>query len=160
MKKIFLKKKVIEENKKSKVWDEKLLDKNNHISFVNMLFLNNCFDGKKELQRELMNKLSNYKQQDKRKKRYNSESFIKLEELLEKLVVTKLKCNYCKDQCLLFYKNIREKKMWTLDRIDNNIGHNKDNVVISCLACNLQKRRRGEEAFKFMKQMVITKKNF
>ena len=50
--------------------------------------------------------------------------------------------------------------MWTLDRIDNNIGHNKDNVVISCLACNLQKRRRGEEAFKFMKQMVITKKNF
>lgn len=160
MKKIFLKKKVIEENKKSKVWDEKLLDKNNHISFVNMLFLNNCFDGKKELQRELMNKLSNYKQQDKRKKRYNSESFIKLEELLEKLVVTKLKCNYCKDQCLLFYKNVREQKMWTLDRIDNNIGHNKDNVVISCLACNLQKRRRGEEAFKFMKQMVITKKNF
>ena len=160
MKKIFFKKKVIEENKKSKVWDEKLLDKNNHISFVNMLFLNNCFDGKKELQRELMNKLSNYKQQDKRKKRYNSESFIKLEELLEKLVVTKLKCNYCKDQCLLFYKNVREQKMWTLDRIDNNIGHNKDNVVISCLACNLQKRRRGEEAFKFMKQMVITKKNF
>ena len=50
--------------------------------------------------------------------------------------------------------------MWTLDRIDNNIGHNKDNVVISCLGCNLQKRRRGEEAFKFMKQMVITKKNF
>ena len=151
MKKFF--KKSIEENKN-------LLDKNNHISFVNMLFLNNCFDGKKELQRELMNKLSNYKQQDKRKKRYNSESFIKLEELLEKLVVTKLKCNYCKDQCLLFYKNVREQKMWTLDRIDNNIGHNKDNVVISCLACNLQKRRRGEEAFKFMKQMVITKKIF
>lgn len=160
MKKIFLKKKVIEKNKKSKVWNEKLLDKNNHISFVNMLFLNNYFDGKKELQRELMNKLSNYKQQDKKKSRFNSESFIKLEDLLEKLVVTKLKCNYCKDQCLLFYKNVREQKMWTLDRIDNNIGHNKDNVVISCLACNLQKRRRGEEAFKFMKQMVITKKNF
>ena len=48
-------------------------------------------------------------------------------------------------------------QMWTLDRIDNNIGHNTDNVVISCLACNLQKRRRGEEAFKFMKQMVIKK---
>ena len=31
-------------------------------------------------------------------------------------------------------------QMWTLDRIDNNIGHNRDNVVISCLACNLQKR--------------------
>ena len=76
---------------------------------------------------------------------------------MEKLVVSKLKCNYCKNQCLLFYKNIREKMMWTLDRINNNLGHNRDNVVISCLGCNLQKRRRGEEAFKFMKQMVIKK---
>lgn len=125
-----------------------------------MLYLNVNFDGDKLLQRELNNKLSNYKQQDKKKKRFNEDKFIGLESLLEKLVATKLKCNYCKEQCLVFYKNVREQKMWTLDRIDNNIGHNTDNVVISCLHCNLQKRRRGEEAFKFMKQMVITKKKF
>ena len=94
-----------------------------------------------------------------KKNRYNEDKFISLEGLL-KLVATKIRCNYCKCQCLIFYKNVREQKMWTLDRIDNNIGHNKDNVVISCLGCNLQKRRRGEEAFKFMKQMVITKKIF
>ena len=27
---------------------------------------------------------------------------------------------------------------WTLDRIDNNIGHSKENVVICCLKCNLK----------------------
>lgn len=160
MKKIIIKIKEVEENKKSKQWDDKLLDKKNHISFVNMLYLNTEFVGSKKLQRELTKKLSNYKQQDKRKKRFCEEKFITLESLLEKLVCTKIRCNYCKEQCLIFYKNVREKKMWTLDRIDNNIGHNKDNVVISCLGCNLQKRRRGEEAFKFMKQMVITKKIF
>lgn len=145
------------ENKKSLEWNDELCDKSNHVKFVNMLFLNNKFEGSEKLLKELKKKLSNYKQQDKKKKRYNEKDFLKIEELLEKLVVSKLKCNYCKKQCLLFYKNVREMQMWTLDRIDNNIGHNTDNVVISCLACNLQKRRRGEEAFKFMKQMVIKK---
>lgn len=157
MKKIIIKTKQVKENKKSKNWDDKLLDKNSHISFVNMLYLNTEFNGSKELHCELTKKLSNYKQQDKRKKRYNEDKFIILESLLEKLVMTKIRCNYCKEQCLIFCKNVRDKKMWTLDRIDNNIGHNKNNVVISCLGCNLQKRRRGEKAFKFMKQMVITK---
>ena len=160
MKKVIIKTKAVEENKKCKEWDDNLLDEKNHISYVNMLYLNTEFDGSKKLQRELMKKLSNYKQQDKKKNRYNEDKFISLEGLLEKLVATKIRCNYCKCQCLIFYKNVREQKMWTLDRIDNNIGHNKDNVVISCLGCNLQKRRRGEEAFKFMKQMVITKKIF
>ena len=47
--------------------------------------------------------------------------------------------------------------MWTLDRINNDIGHYGDNVVIGCLACNLQKRRRGDEAFKFAKQLIVKK---
>ena len=80
-----------------------------------------------------------------------------MDELLEKLVVTKLICHYCKNQCLLIYANKREKLQWTLDRKNNDIGHYNENVVISCLECNLQKRRRNDEHFKFSKQMNIVK---
>ena len=158
MKKIIINKKQIKYNKKSERWsNEEVENKNRHINLVNMLYLNESFEERKNLEVELNKKLSNYKQQDKKKNRYNETNFIKLEELLEKLIISKLKCHYCRHQCLIFYKNLREKKMWTLDRIDNNIGHNNNNIVISCLDCNLQKRRRGEEAFKFMKQMAIKK---
>lgn len=158
MKKIIIHKKELKENKKSKNWDlDQITNINKQINLVNMLYLNDYFKEKNDLEIELKKKLSSYKQQDKKKKRYDDNKFIKLDELLEKLIVCKLRCHYCKQQCLVFYKNVREKKMWTLDRIDNNIGHYTNNVVISCLECNLQKRRRGEEAFKFMKQMVIKK---
>ena len=57
----------------------------------------------------------------------------------------------------ILYENVREKCQWTLDRVDNDICHSKNNVVVSCLACNLQKRRRESESFRFMKQMKIEK---
>ena len=55
------------------------------------------------------------------------------------------------------YENVRESKQWTLDRIDNNIGHNKDNVVICCLECNLKRGTIDDKKFKFTKQMRIIK---
>ena len=67
------------------------------------------------------------------------DKFITYDEIIEKLVLSKLKCYYCRCECLLMYKNVREKKQWTLDRINNNIGHHKNNVVICCLECNLKK---------------------
>ena len=56
------------------------------------------------------------------------------------------------------YDNVREKKQWTLDRLDNDQGHNRDNIVISCLDCNLKKRTMDDNKFKFSKQMRIIKK--
>ena len=59
---------------------------------------------------------------------------------------------------LLFYKNVREEKQWTLDRIDNNSGHSNINTVIACLQCNLQRRNTNDKKFLFTKQMRLIKK--
>ena len=59
----------------------------------------------------------------------------------------------------LFYKQIRDKKQWTLDRIDNSVGHNSDNVIISCLECNLKRRTTEMDRFTFTKQLKIKKSN-
>ena len=73
------------------------------------------------------------------------------------MVVSKLLCHYCRGKCCLLSNKKRDKQQWTLDRIDNDMGHFTKNVVISCLKCNLQKRRRNDEHFKFAKQMKIIK---
>ena len=99
-----------------------------------------------------------YENQDIKKDKLNKNKLIKYEDLLEILVISKLKCYYCKCDCLLMYDNVREKKQWTLDRLDNEEGHNRDNVVVSCLECNLKKGTMDDKKFKFAKQMRIIKK--
>ena len=101
-------------------------------------------------------KISGYKNQDGKKKKL-TDKLISYEECLEKLVISKLKCYYCKTDCLITYENVREQSQWTLDRLDNSIGHEKDNVVICCLKCNLKRRTTNDEKFKFTKQMRIIK---
>ena len=114
------------------------------------------YDGIDFLKREVERKLNGYKNQDI-KKILDENKIIKYEECLEKLVISKLKCYYCKNDCLLAYENVREETQWTLDRLDNSIGHNKDNVVICCLKCNLKRRTLDDKKFKFTKQMRIVK---
>ena len=142
----------------SKKWNNKeLLNEKNHNNYVNMLYLNEKFEGSDIILSELKNKINGYKNQDKKKKILKE--VINMDELLEKLVVSKLSCYYCRMKCLLMYDNIREMRQWTLDRLDNDIGHNKDNIVICCLKCNLKRRRMDDEDFKFIKQMKIIKKD-
>ena len=50
-------------------------------------------------------------------------------------------------------------KQWSLDRINNDIGHNSGNLLIACLECNLKRRRTNKDAFMFTKNMVIIKEN-
>ena len=38
-------------------------------------------------------------------------------------------------------------------------GHNKDNIVLSCLNCNLKKRRTSNEKFLFTKQLNLIKQS-
>ena len=104
----------------------------------------------------IRDKTNSYLYQDKRKNR-NIEHNIDVDGVLEKLVGSKLKCYYCKSKLVLLNEKTRQSNMWTLDRIDNNLSHTFDNTCVSCLSCNLQKRRRSHEGFKFTKQLRVHK---
>lgn len=111
----------------------------------------------KIIKREISKKLSSYKSQDKKNGKYDEEQHITYEELVNKLVSCKLKCYYCNEDIFLLYKKRGEPLQWSLERLDNNIGHYARNTCISCLKCNLQRRTGNYEYFKFSKNMKITK---
>ena len=107
--------------------------------------------------REIEKKRNSYKNQDIKKNILDDTNIIKTEELIEKLVISKLICVYCKEDIKLVYEDYRDNKQWSLDRIDNSIGHNKDNVVISCLGCNLKRRTMKKEDFEYSKNLKVIK---
>ena len=144
----------------SEKWKNKelLLDNKKQTNILNKLYLKEEYEGIKTVQRSINKKIKGYENQDIKKDKLNKKKLIKYDDLLEILVISKLKCYYCKCDCLLMYDNVREKKQWTLDRLNNDEGHNRDNVVVSCLECNLKKGTIDDKKFKFAKQMRIIKK--
>jgi len=126
--------------------------------FIHKIFMNIEFENKIKLISNIKKKINGYKQQDVKKNRLNIEKFIKYDDLIEKILISKLKCFYCKKNTLISYKEKRDPRQWTLDRIDNSLGHNKNNVIICCLKCNLERRTKDSNKFKFTKQMKIIKK--
>lgn len=152
---IFKKKEII---KKKKINFENFENKKTKL-FLNQLFLNPDFDHEisQILSSELKKKISSYKQQDIRKKKYHESSFITYSQLLEKLVISQLSCYYCRCDMCVIYENVKQPDQWTLDRIDNDLGHSNNNTVVSCLKCNLERRKKTADGFKFAKQLVIKK---
>jgi len=124
------------------------------IQIINRLYLDSEFEYKKELLREIDKKITSYKAQDVNKNKYNNDN-ISQEQAVEKLVISKLKCYYCKCNMKLFYSKVRDMEQWTLDRIDNDLPHQDENVITCCLKCNLQRRRQNKDKFLFTKQLKI-----
>jgi len=127
-------------------------------ALVNQLYLGCALAEGPELIREIRAKIRGYRSQDKRKAR-STDGFITYEQTLEKLVVSKLRCWYCKAAMLLLYSDRLDKRQWTLDRLNNSVGHSAANTVVACLGCNLQRRCIDDKKFLFTKQMRIIKKN-
>ena len=111
------------------------------------------FDEKKYFIQALKNKLDSYKQQDKKKTYDTYDDFITLENIIDKLVAYNMKCYYCNNKTLILFKNLRDDYQWTLDRLNNYDEHSNANTIICCLKCNLQRRRKNSEKFKFTKQL-------
>jgi hypothetical protein len=108
---------------------------------------------------QIEKKITSYKQQDIDKKILNNEKKIHLTCIIDKLNETEIKCYYCKCEMLILYENVRDSKQWTVDRINNDIGHNIDNFVLACLDCNLKRRCKSSDKFLFTKQLNIIKKD-
>jgi hypothetical protein len=111
----------------------------------------------KTIESHLRMKISGYKRQDQIKNKYDSSNFVSLTHVLYLLDQSNMTCCYCHEHVYILYEYVRESKQWTLDRIDNNIGHNIGNLVISCLECNLKRRRTNKDSFMFTKNMVLVK---
>jgi hypothetical protein len=111
----------------------------------------------KKIKGEIDKKIASYKQQDIMKQRYDESKFIQYKEIVIEMMNSSVDCYYCKEKMSLLYEIVRESKQWTLDRINNELGHNQDNVLLSCLACNLKRRTTNKDAFLFTKQLNIVK---
>ena len=108
---------------------------------------------------QINKKISGYKQQDIIKKKLDNNKFITFEAVIRKMVECELKCRYCKDSMHVLYDISRETKQWSVDRIDNDMGHNIDNFHLACLDCNLKRRCRTDQKFLFTKQLNIVKQD-
>jgi len=119
---------------------------NNHVDEVSKIAI-----------QQINKKIYGYRQQDILKKILNNEKFINIESIINKMIECELKCYYCQIEMNILYDISREMKQWTVDRIDNDLGHNLDNYYLACLECNLKRRRRSDEKFLFTKQLKIVK---
>ena len=107
--------------------------------------------------REIDTKRKAYIYQDKHHEIYDPRFTITTDRIVELLVAADLLCHYCREICQVAYKEAMCRRQWTLDRIDNNYGHNDANVVIACLDCNLKWGTMDAERFRQGKQFTFRK---
>jgi hypothetical protein len=130
------------------------------VKALNCMYLNHQNLDIADINSELLSKLNGYKQQDLRRTLYTPEEFITMDALVEKLVAAKLRCFYCDTHVHILYATVREPTQWSLDRIDNEQGHSATNTVISCLQCNLRRRRTSHKHFVFTSNLTVFKKSY
>ena len=129
----------------------------NPLDILERIYQNKLDDTTEACIIEIKKKHSGYKSQDKKKHKYDVDQHITFTELIDKMIQCKLKCYYCNKDTLLLYNKKKEEYQWTLERLNNDIGHYKDNTCISCLKCNLGRRTANHEYYKKGKTMILRK---
>ena len=165
IRKKLIKEHVKEKNKKrveSENWSFEIehYNYNNQIKMISDISVNNYtyFNEVSKIAIQQINrKIYGYKQQDLIKKLFNENEFITFESIINKMIECKLTCYYCNCEMNVLYDISREMKQWTVDRINNDLGHNLTNYYLACLECNLRRRRRSDDKFLFTKQLKLIK---
>lgn len=111
----------------------------------------------KNIMNEIRKKHYAYKSQDKIKHKFDDLQHITLDELIHKIMDSKLKCYYCECDLLLVYNKLKDGKQWSLERLNNDKGHYNENTCIACLKCNLSRRTDNYIEFKKGKMLRIVK---
>jgi hypothetical protein len=111
----------------------------------------------KMILQQIQQKIYGYKIQDMQKNLFSEDEFVDIQTIIEKMIECNNQCFYCKTMVHVLYEYVREPKQWTVERIDNKFGHNKNNISIACLNCNLHRRTMYHERYLFTKQLVIQK---
>jgi hypothetical protein len=145
----------------SESWDF-TLGQDTQLIILNQLFFDNISENKLYsdtestiMLQQIKQKISGYKRQDILKNLWNKDSFIDITHVIHNMIDSKLLCYYCTQPMRVLYEVSREMKQWTIDRIDNDKGHNNDNYHLACLECNLKRRRQSDAKFLFTKQLKI-----
>jgi len=108
----------------------------------------------KLLLQQIKKKISSYLAQDRNKKKVDVELFVNVQDVINLFKTSKMICYYCKERVQIMYEYVREPKQWTLERLDNDFGHNRNNVTIACLHCNLRRRTMAKERYLQTKEMT------
>ena len=134
-----------------------LYDQSNHLDYLIKIRDKINFEYSKEIIKSLKTKHYSYRSQDKKSKKFDDTQHITFDQLVDKLIESKLICFYCNENLKLIYSGRKETKQWSLERLDNNLGHYNSNTCISCLKCNLDRRKDNFEYFKLSKNIKIKK---
>jgi hypothetical protein len=151
-------KRVITESNSWTSLSKNLLDPSMHILLAHGL--DNSSEGSVEhavlhrLEQQVRLKIAGYKAQDCEKGLFLESAFVCSTDVFTLFKQSELKCYYCKEQVALLYEYVREPRQWTLERLDNSRGHNRDNVVLACLSCNLRRRCMASEKYVKTKELA------
>lgn len=107
--------------------------------------------------KQLEAKIASYRQQDKLKEMLDDTNAINVNSVVKHILQCNVKCFYCHIVMRILYKQSRDPTQWTIDRIDNDLGHTADNYVLACLGCNLKRRRQNLDKFNYTKNLTILK---
>jgi len=134
---------------------EKYATQNSQLALLGAMSTSN--DETRTLLNHLKAKQAGYKSQDVAKGWFNESQFVRIEDIVDLLLTSRLSCFYCGCWTTLFYEYVRDSKQWSLERLSNEQGHNRDNVVLACLECNMRRRTMYYERYIATKQLRVIK---